>query len=120
MPTAALYAYVYVKADGTARELHASERQYLETQFRPGDGAAPYVKGSYAERNGWGDLGGYLARSRLPRDVQIDDPPVEDPRRSLSTNEQQIAWFRSKGFEVTENSDGTFTVKGRQGDRDLS
>jgi hypothetical protein len=120
MPTAAPHPYVYVNADGTARELHANERQYLETEFRPGDGAAPYVKGSYAERNGWGDLAGFLERSRLPRGTQIHDAPAEDPQRALRTREQQIAWFRSKGLEVTENSDGTFTVRGHQHLRNLS
>jgi hypothetical protein len=28
----------------TARELHPSEQKYLETEFKGGDGAAPYVK----------------------------------------------------------------------------
>ena len=53
MPVAEPYPYVHVNGDGTARELHPNERQYLESEFRPGDGAAPYVKSSYAERNGW-------------------------------------------------------------------
>ena len=53
MPAAAPYRYVYVIADGTARELHVSERQYLETEFSGGDGAAPYIKSSYSERDGW-------------------------------------------------------------------
>jgi hypothetical protein len=119
MPTAAPYPYIYVNADGTARELHANERQYLETEFRPGDGAAPYVKGSYAQRNGWGDLAGYLERSSLPHGTQIHDAPAEDPHRSR-TKEEQMAWFRSKGMEVTENSDGSFTVGGHQRHRNLS
>jgi hypothetical protein len=51
---AAPYPYVYVNADGTARELHANEQKYLETDFKGGDGAAPYVKSSYQERDGWG------------------------------------------------------------------
>jgi hypothetical protein len=120
MPNAAPYPYIYVNADGTARELHASERQYLETEFRPGDGAAPYIKGSYSTRNGWGELRGYLMRSKLPYGVQIHDAPAEDPTRALSTKEQQIEWFRSKGLEVVENRDGSFTVKGRPLDGNLS
>jgi hypothetical protein len=48
MPAADLYPYVYVNADGTARELHPSEQKYLETEFKGGGGAAPYVK-----RAGW-------------------------------------------------------------------
>jgi hypothetical protein len=120
MPNAALYPYVYVNADGTARELHACERQYLETEFRPGDGAAPYVKGTYAARNGWRELNGYLMRSKLPHGIQIHDAPAEDPTRALSTKEQQIEWYRSKGLEVVENGDGTFTLKGRPRNRNLS
>jgi hypothetical protein len=34
MPAADLYPYVYVNADGTARELHPSEQKYLETSSR--------------------------------------------------------------------------------------
>jgi hypothetical protein len=120
MPTAASYGYIHVNADGTARELHASEREYLETEFHPGDGAAPYIKSTYEQRNGWGDLAGYLKRSRLPHGMQIHDAPTENPQRALRTKEQQIAWFRSKGMEVTENSDGSFTVRGHQGHRNLS
>ena len=66
MPGAELFPYVYVNADGTARELHPSERQHLQSDFRPGDGAAPYVKCSYTDRNGWGELTGYLERSESP------------------------------------------------------
>jgi len=33
------YPYVHVNADGSARELHPSERRYLETEFKGGDGA---------------------------------------------------------------------------------
>jgi hypothetical protein len=39
MPAADPYPYVYVNADGTARELHASEQKYLEAEFKGGDGA---------------------------------------------------------------------------------
>ena len=70
-----LYPYIYVNADGTARELHASERRYLETEFSGGDGAAPYIKDRYDEPNGWGELKGYLKRSELPA-------AHADPRRA--------------------------------------
>jgi hypothetical protein len=52
MPNVENYLYVYVNADGSARELHPNERQYMETEFVLGDGAAPYVKDGYASRNG--------------------------------------------------------------------
>jgi hypothetical protein len=100
MPKAESYAYVYVNADGTARELHPNERQYLETEFLPGDGAAPSVKDSYAERNGWGEITGYLMRSKLPPGTPIQDAPVEDPRRLMNATEL-VKWLRSKGVRVT-------------------
>jgi hypothetical protein len=109
MPVTEPYPYIYVNADGTARELHPNERQYLESEFRPGDGAAPYVKCSCSERNGWGDLTGYLERSNLPHGTQTQAAPTQDPSRPLSKTEY-IAWLRSKGMEITEKSDGSFVV----------
>jgi len=84
MPAADLYRYVYVNADGTARELHPSEQKYLETEFKGGDGAAPYVKSSYAQRDGWGELTGYLERSLLPDGIPIHDAPADDPKHAFS------------------------------------
>jgi hypothetical protein len=100
---------VYVNVDGTARELHATERRHLRTEFKGGDGAAPYVKSNYDERNGWGELAGYLQRELLPRGAPVEGAPAEDPLKPLSRAEQ-LAWLRSKGVEVIENSDGTFTM----------
>ena len=102
------YPYVYVNADGSARELHESERRYLETEFKGGDGAAPYIKSSYDERNGWHELNGYLARSLLPEAAAIHDAPAEDP--IAMNREEYIAWLRNKGMEVTEKSGGAFTI----------
>jgi hypothetical protein len=116
MPDTEHYPYVYINA-GSARELHPGERQYLETEFTGGDGAAPYIKSSYSERNGWGKLTGYLKRSELPVGVRIGDAPAEDPSRPLSQEEmtalkeQAIVELRAKGWEVIENSDGSFTMK---------
>jgi|ERR1700683_46509 hypothetical protein len=111
------YAYIYVNADGTPRELHASERAYLETEFKLGDGAMPYIKDSYDERNGWGELSGYLKRKALPTGTVIADAPREDPRRPL-TREDFVAWLCSKGVEVTDNIDGSMTISKprREGD----
>ncbi len=106
------YAYIYVNADGIARELHAAERAWLETEYTLGDGAMPYVKDTYEERNGWGELNGYLARALLPPGTPVGDAPAEDPRRPMS-REDTIAWLRGKGVAVTENSDGSLTVHGR-------
>jgi hypothetical protein len=109
MPAAAPYPYVYVVADGTARELHPNEREYLETEFTGGDGNMPYIKDCYEERNGWGDLNGYLKREHLPAGVRVLGAPSKDPSRPR-TREEEIAWLRSKGVEVVENSDGSYTM----------
>jgi hypothetical protein len=117
MPTAEPYPYIYVNADGSARELHPNERNWLETPFKGGDGAAPNVKSDYDERNGWGDLNGYLMRSLLPEGVAIHDAPAEDPSRPMN-REEFIAWLRNKGMVITEKSDGSFTTSKPRRDGD--
>ena len=104
------YAHVYVNADGSARELHAKERTYLETRFDPFDGARPYVKRSYSQKDGWGEIEGFLQRSKLPKGTRIHTAPIEDPSKPL-TWEEQLQFFRDKGMEVVRNVDGTFTVR---------
>ena len=105
------YPYVYINSDGTARELHADECAWLETEYTLGDGAAPHVKDSYEERNGWGELNGYLKRAALPAGMPVADAPAENPRRPMSRADT-IAWLRGKGVEVTENDDGSLTMHG--------
>jgi len=104
------YPYLYVNDDGSARERHANERNYLETPFHPTDGGRPYIKSGYSEKNGWGEIQGYLERSKLPQGIQVHPAPVEDPSKPL-TWEDQIRFFRDKGLEVIENSDGTWTIR---------
>jgi hypothetical protein len=115
MTAAAPYPYAYVNADGSARELHADERRYLETEFKGGDGAAPYIKSRYDERNGWGELSGYMARALLPAGIHVQPAPAENPNRPLNRDEY-IASLRGKGMEVVENNDGSFTITGRRRD----
>jgi hypothetical protein len=100
MAEADSYPYIFVNADGTARELHAKERAYLETEFLPGDGAAPSIKGSHAELNGWGEITGFLARSELPAGMPVQDAPEQDPNPPMSVAEM-VEWLRSKGVRVT-------------------
>jgi hypothetical protein len=113
MSTAKPYPYIYVNADGTARELHADERRYLETEFKGGDGAMPYIKSRYDERNGWDELSGYMERALLPPDIAIHVAPAENQNRPLSQKEY-IAWLRGKGVEVVENSDGSVSILGKR------
>jgi hypothetical protein len=112
MPSRAPYPYVHIDAAGAARELHASERKYLETEFKGGDGDMPYVKDSYGERNGWGDLRGYLKRALLPPGTAIAPAPADDPLRPRSRQET-IDWLRNQGVAVTEHSDGSFTTRAK-------
>jgi len=63
--------FVYVNQDGTARELSLDERDYLATEFSPGDGGRPYIKGTYNDRDGWGSISGFLLRRRLASSITV-------------------------------------------------
>lgn len=103
------YPYVYVNVDGSARELHPDERDYLETRFQPGDGDMPYIKSRYSQKDGWGDIAGFLKRSRLPKGSVIFAAPAENPSKPLTTSEV-IQFLRGKGMVVTEDGDGTWRL----------
>ena len=104
------YPYVYVNADGGARELHQGERDYLETRFQPGDGNRPYIQERlFVKRNGWGDVAGFLKRSEVPKEIVIQAAPAENPSKPMAKSDQ-IRFLRDKGVVVTENPDGTFTA----------
>ena len=106
------YPYVFVNDDGTVRELHESERTYLETPFYPTDGARPYIKTSYDQKDGWGGMEGFCPRSVIPSNFDILDAPLEDPTEASRQRffEKQIRFAKEKGFEVIENTDGTRTL----------
>ena len=106
------YRYIYVNADGSARELHVSERKYLEKVFKGGDGAMPYIKISYEQRDGWGEITGFLERARLPSGTTVAAAPTDDPLHPL--NKEDFAdILRKKGVEVVENADGSLTLRGK-------
>ena len=103
------YPYVYINADGSARELHERERAYLDAGFKGGDGNMPFIKLRYAERNGWGNLAGYLKRALLPAGLAAGAAPAEDPLRP-SSRAEEIARLRAWGAEVVENADGSLSI----------
>ena len=70
-PSDGRFPFVYVEADGTARELDANERAYLTEEFHPADGGRPAIKGWYRERTPDGRISGYLRRTRLPAHVVV-------------------------------------------------
>ena len=63
--------YVYIEDDGSAREITPDEAVYLSTEFQFGDGAAPYIKGYYKQRNALGSPRGFLARRDLPKRIVV-------------------------------------------------
>jgi hypothetical protein len=108
------YPYIYVNSDGSVRELHVGERQYLETPFYPSDGARPYIKDSYEHKNPSGDLKGFCRRSAIPSDIEIQSSSLDDPKPVLSKGklfEQEIMYWKEQGFDVTIKPDGTLYMQ---------
>ncbi len=105
------YPYVHVKYDGSARELHPKEREYLETPFDPFDGGRPYVKSSYEDKTPSGSLRGYCPRSMLPSGLAVAPPPVKEPKQLYI--EDHIAELKSKmpQYDFVENPDGTVSAR---------
>jgi len=106
------YPFVFVCDDGTARELHAKEREYLETPFDPCDGGRPYIKGTYEQKNGWGKIHGFCKRDALPCNLHVSESPAEDPTHII-TKDDIVQLHRQLGFDVEEKSDGTVVVARR-------
>ncbi|RYE81368.1 MAG: hypothetical protein EOO80_01300 [Oxalobacteraceae bacterium] len=66
--------FVFIADDGTAHELSEEDKAYLNTEFHPADGARPYYKSKYLQLTPVGKMGGFLKRSRLPRNVPVEGP----------------------------------------------
>ena len=82
-------ALIYIEADGSARELSGAEKTYVDTDFSPFDGGRPYVKSSYEQRDGWGEIKGFLHRKKLPPNMPINPAPLSSP--SINTPEAVAA-----------------------------
>jgi hypothetical protein len=54
---------VRIPADGSAWELTDEEKVYVDTEFSPFDGARPYIKSEYHQRNALGRIDGTVERS---------------------------------------------------------
>lgn len=100
------YPFVFVQKDGTARELHQSEREYLQTPFYPADGGRPYVKSTYEQQNGWGNSEGFLERVKVPPQIEIQPAPRANPSRPL-TKEAIKQLMLERGFVVSESLSGS-------------
>ena len=68
---------IYVNDDGSARELSEPEKKYVDTEFSPLDGARPHIKTRYEQRNGWGNLSGFLQRKDVPVGMPVKLAPSE-------------------------------------------
>jgi hypothetical protein len=68
---------VYISNDGSARELTETEKQYVDSEFSPFDGARPYIKSHYSQRTAFGEIKGYLPRTEVPDGVPIDPAPPD-------------------------------------------
>jgi hypothetical protein len=108
------YRYIFVNDDGTARELHAADRVYLEQTFKPFDGGRPYIKSDFKALDGWGNVKGFLERSKLPSGLFVAPAPANDPNPPMNRAEH-LAFIGEKavqfGFEVTEKPDGTVEMR---------
>lgn len=65
------FEYVYVEKDGTVRELDNEEIEYLQTEFKLGDGARPYIKSNYEQLAPDKKISGFLQRSKVPENIEI-------------------------------------------------
>jgi hypothetical protein len=102
------YPYIYVDVDGGARELHNTEREYLETPFLGADGGRPYAKLRYSQKNGWGDVSGFLRRTKLPRAIHVGPAPIEEPKRDAKT--ETIRRLGETGCDILEGDNGSYTI----------
>lgn len=72
---------VYINDDGSARELTETDKEYIDTEFSPFDGARPHIKSHYSQRTAMGEIRGYLPRREVPDGVPIDPAPRESAGR---------------------------------------
>jgi hypothetical protein len=95
------YDYVMVLEDGEAREVTLDEREYLETEFSPADGARPYIKFRYESVDGWGSLAGFLLRRQLPARIGIRSADTEDSQHPAAKTTNQEAEQGAAGQPAT-------------------
>jgi hypothetical protein len=92
-------ALVYVNEDGSVRELTEAEKNYVDTEFSPLDGARPYVKSSYSDHTAWG-LRGYLPRTEVPHGVAIHPPAQQNtlqPQTPQAVADSLLQLVRRRG-----------------------
>ena len=73
------YPYVYVEENGAYRELLADEKEYLEEEYNPCDGARPYVKFRYYSKTPDNKISGFLHRKKLIKGIREGETPPPRP-----------------------------------------
>lgn len=109
-PREAGFPFVYINQNGTARELTAEERAYLETDFAGGDGGRPYIKSNYKSKDGWGSISGFIERVKVPAHVRIEAPDPAFGNKGAEELEDPIEAALAIGDRVTANPDGSVTI----------
>jgi len=70
---------VRIAVDGSAWELTDKEKQYVDTEFSPFDGARPYIKESYEQRTASGAINGFVDKKKVPPEIPINPASPESP-----------------------------------------
>jgi len=70
---------VRIAVDGSAWELTDDEKQYVDTEFSPFDGARPYIKESYEQRTASGAINGFVDKRKVPPEVPVNPASPEPP-----------------------------------------
>jgi len=91
------YPFVFVNEDGSAREVTILEKLFLQTKFSGGDGARPYIKTKYSEKDGSGKISGFCYRRVLPGNIEIREVVEETSKEAI---ESEIRRIRALGYEI--------------------
>lgn len=103
------FPFVYVNLDGSARELSPDERAYVSKDHHGADSGRPYIKSSYEELDGWGNLSGFLPRRHLPSGMDILPVHPDYDARAAADPFDPIELERASGRSIISNSDGSIT-----------
>jgi len=91
------FEFVYVNDDGSVRELTILEKLFLRTKYHGADGARPYIKMKYNDKNGWGSLRGFCYRKRIPKDLQIEENQTTISQEQIINS---VKWIEKMGYEI--------------------
>lgn len=103
------FRFVHMNQDGTVRELSRVEQAIFGQSYRPGDGAAPFIKARHDERNGWGSLSGFIDRKHVPTAMSIQ--PVDPAYSPTPINSEFLMRLHEGSGDRLTKTAGGFTVE---------